>query len=187
MLSTLKPPGNTGRRQEYAGHGDGRRAQGLWFWSLKAGRRSWGIRLHLGFPSSCCGKPVSAQHASANTKVPFSEVTRKARPGTQLGLPPGPAFRGCFWTQPRLPAKLWVDCGPCSCGRGLRDRLFLSAKRVALCHKKVQHMHLLRIMHHIYFLTSKWINFSDSVGNERKITCFWTDPRVWFFGAVQVI
>lgn len=89
MLSTLKPPGNIGRRQEYAGHGDGRRAQELWFWSLKAGRISWGIRLHLGFPSSCCGKPVSAQHPFANTKALFSEATRKARPGPQRGLPPG--------------------------------------------------------------------------------------------------
>ena len=88
MSSTLKPPGNTGRRQKYAGHGDGRRARGLWFWSLKAGRMSWGIRLHLGLPNACCGKPVSAQHPSANTKVLFSEATR-ARPGPQLGLPPG--------------------------------------------------------------------------------------------------
>lgn len=39
---------------------------------------------------------------------------------------------------------------------------------VAFCHKEAQHMDLLRNMHQVYFLTSKWINFSDSVGSERK-------------------
>lgn len=109
-----------------------------------------------------------------------SEAGRKDMTWNTARLPSGPVFHGSCWTQSCLPYKLWVNCGPSSCGRGPRDKVFLSHVHVAFCHTKVQHTDLLRSMHQVYFLTSKWVNFSDSVGNERKITCLWSYPKVWF-------
>ena len=65
----------------------------------------------------------------------WSHKKSKTRP--TAWPPPGPVFHSCFWTQPCFPYKLWVNCGPCSCGRGLRDQAFLSAVPLAFCHNKV--------------------------------------------------
>lgn len=101
---------------------------------------------------------------------------RKGTTWTSLGA----CFCSGFWIQPCLPYKLWVNCGPSSCGHGPRDQVFVSDTHVAFCHRKVQRMDLQRSMQQVYFLTSKWINFSDSIGNERKITCLWSYPKIWF-------
>lgn len=121
--------------------------------------------------------PPTPQHMWRHSS---NGARRKDMTWNTAWLPSGLVFHGSFWTQSCLRYKLWVNCGLSSCGRGPCDKVFLSEVHVAFCHSKVQHMDLLRSMHQVYFLTSKWINFSDSIGNERKITCFWSYPKIWF-------
>lgn len=100
-------------------------------------------------------KPQGRSASRCAQRCPFSEARRKGRAWSTAQLPSGPVFCSSFWTQPCLPYKLRVNCGPSSCGCGPRDTVFLSDEHVACCHKKVQHMDLLRNMHQVYFLTSK--------------------------------
>lgn len=126
-------------------------------------------------------KSVSeAQRPPVNVKLLLQWKQKKSSTWNTAWLPSGPVFHSSFWTQLCLPYRLWMNDNLSSCGCGPCDKIFLSDVHMAFCHKKVQHMDLLRNMHQVYFLTSKWINFCDSVGNEREITCLWSYPRIWF-------
>lgn len=59
--------------------------------------------------------PSAAQCAR---RYPFSEARRKGTAWNTARLPSGPVFCSRFWTQPCLPYKLQVNCGPSSCAVG---------------------------------------------------------------------
>lgn len=134
---------------------------------------------HLSLPCLSHSPDLAVEIPAAQQPCsPASQEDRRTcRPGS---FPSGPVFCSGYWAGPCLPYKqvseLWFQqLWPQPC-----DKVFLSDVHVTFCHKKVQHTNLLRNMHQVYFLTSKWMNFSGSIGNERKITWLWSYPKIWF-------